>query len=194
MDNLAGDYPFVIRQAADPPFIDHVLGLIAGNLHHFTPNRVHPQRRKFWSIKDDIDPRLSAKKLELIGQFGIKDWAIDPNLHDLIGYITEGGTVHPHTDRNAGDRVHVRINLLVSKPEAGCIPLLGGIPIDVDVGDAWICFASRCRHATTPVQGPTFRSIVSYGLQVERAEAAGLLAKYLAWKNHRQRAAAAAPA
>jgi hypothetical protein len=66
--------------------------------------------------------------------------------------------VHPHTDRELDQRLHVRINLLLKNPHGGCLPVLDGIPIAVGLGDAWVCLASRCRHATTPVEGPSPRS------------------------------------
>jgi hypothetical protein len=97
--------------------------------------------------------------------------------------------VHPHTDRELDQRLHVRINLLLKNPHGGCLPVLDGIPIAVGLGDAWVCLASRCRHATTPVEGPSPRSIISYGLQVERAQAFGLLAQYLGWNMQHEPAA-----
>jgi hypothetical protein len=41
----------------------------------------------------------------------------------------------------------------------------------------------------TPVEGPSPRSIISYGLQVERAQAFGLLAQYLGWNMQHEPAA-----
>lgn len=184
--DVVDDYPLLIRQAADADFIAHVQGLIDGNSDKFKPNRNDPERRKFWRFADEIDAAISAKKLELIDRFRIRGWVADPKLHDLIGYISEGAEVHPHTDHDVDNRLHVRINLLVRKPQGGCVPILDNIPIAVGEGDAWVCLASRCRHATTPVEGPTPRSIISYGLQVDRAEAIDLVAQYMVWRRRHQ--------
>jgi hypothetical protein len=175
-------YPFVIRQAADHTFIEYVGLLIARNIRRFRPNSYDPVRRKSWRLREDTDPVVTAKKMELIEKFEITEWIADPNFNDLIGYITEGGFVHAHTDPASEQRMHIRINLLVCKPEAGCIPMLDGIPVDMDLGDAWLCFASHCRHATTPVVGSKPRSIVSYGLQVHQRAALALFSKYMIWR------------
>jgi hypothetical protein len=182
MEALVSDYPFIVRQAADAEFIAYVQNLIQANSDKFQPNRGDPERRKYWPLKDDIDRLLEMKKRELTEKFGISDWVVDPTYHDLIGYIAEGGSVRPHKDADIDGRSHVRINVLVQKPERGCVPLLDGIPIDIGLGDAWLCFAGLCRHSTTPVEGAKFRSIISYGLQVDRSEALPFLAQYVAWK------------
>jgi hypothetical protein len=193
MRTAVNDYPFVIRQAADMFFIEHVEELTRRNLHSFTPNNVDPERRKYLTIKGDIDSTLKEKKLELIDKFKIVDWVPDSKFYDLIGYISEGGSVHPHRDGSDDGRMHIRINLLVSKPESGCVPMLDGIPIDIDLGDAWLCFASHCEHSTTPVRGSKNRSIVSYGLQVDAQAAFGLFSKYMGWKMAHSDLVAATP-
>jgi hypothetical protein len=62
--------------------------------------------------------------------------------------------------------VHVRINVLISQT-AGCIPLIDELPIAIAAGDAWLNLASRCVHATTPVEGPGYRSVISFGYQID---------------------------
>jgi len=182
VDDPRDDYPFVIRRAGDPGFIRHAQELIRQNAGKFRPNVEDAERRKYWKLAGDYDPRLKAMKLALVEKFAIRDWILDPTFLDIIGHISEGGFVHPHVDDQCGTRMHMRINLLVQAPQAGCIPLLDGIPIRIAQGDAWLNLASHCRHATTPVIGATPRSIVSYGLQVEHVEAFGLYARYLTWK------------
>ena len=44
------------------------------------------------------------------------------------------------------------------------------MPIAVSVGDAWLNLASQVIHATTPVQGPGFRSAISFGYQIDPAK------------------------
>lgn len=182
MDDPRNDYPFTIRAAADADFLAHTRRLIAENADRFVPNGKDAERRKFWTLRGDYDPVLRAKKLELIARFAIADWILDPKYEDLIGHIAEGGSVHAHTDAQVGLRMHIRINLLVTEIDGGCVPLLDGIPIAVEPGEAWLNFASHCRHATTPVIGKRPRSIISYGLQVQHAEAFALYSRYLAWR------------
>jgi hypothetical protein len=179
-------YPFLVRQAGGQDFIAHVKGLVKANAHRFQPNDVDPSRRKFWEIREGLDLVLKAKKLDLVEHFGVSQWSEEPNYHDLIGCIGEGGYVHAHQDPVIEKAMHVRINLLVTAPDSGCIPLLDGIPVEVGPGDAWLCFASHCEHATTPVVGKRNRIAVSYGLQVEQRAGFALFSRYLRWKAARQ--------
>jgi len=192
---MVSDYPFLIRGAGDTTFLRHVADFIERNEDRFTPNKAAPTRRKWLRMTaGDIDPAIATKKLELVDRFGITNWITDPIFDDLIGWIGEGGFVHAHTDGAQAGRMHIRMNLLVSRPEGGCVPVLDGIPIDVALGDAWLCFASACRHSTTPVTGKQRRSIISYGLQVENGASFPLYARYLTWKAAHGEAAASATA
>ncbi len=178
---MTHEYPFLVRGAADAPFLAHVDGLIDENIANFQPNGSH---KRFWSFTDGGDSIIQRKKLELIEHFGIVNWIGDTHTHDFIGMIDEGGVIRPHTDPNLDGRLHVRINVIVRMPDSGCVPLLDDIPIDVGLGDAWLCFSGRCCHATTPVSGTHSRSALSYGLQVEQSAIFPLLATYLAWRSH----------
>ncbi len=192
MDDLCDDYPFILRQAGDGDFVAHAQDLIARNAGDFRRNVQDLEHRQYWTLRDAYDPRLKAKKLELAGRFGLKDWILDPLFLDLVGRISEGGAVHPHVDAQHGSRMHVRINLLVQAAEAGCVPLLDDIPIQIAQGDAWLNLASHCCHATTPVIGKTARSIISYGLQLDHVEGFGLYSRYLVWKKAHEKTAIAA--
>jgi hypothetical protein len=46
------------------------------------------------------------------------------------------------------------------------LPLLDGVPIAVERGDAWLNLASICKHSTTPAEGPGYRSAISFGFQI----------------------------
>jgi hypothetical protein len=102
----------------------------------------------------------------LAARYDLGEYVVPPGLMDFINVITEGGFVHPHTDPDLPGRAHVRINVVV-KQTAGCLPLLDGVPIAVERGDAWLNLASRCKHATTPVEGPGYRSAISFGFQID---------------------------
>lgn len=160
-------YPLVMRAAVSTDFIAHATSLTRENMGKFSPNG--PGRR-YWCYKRELDdPVLDAEKARLAKLFGLRDWVLDPTFTDLIGYITEGGEVHKHTDPSLPGRVHCRINVMVSKGEGGD-PILDGTLLHVALGDAWVCIAGRQMHSTTAVTGDTPRSIVSYGLQVAESE------------------------
>ena len=99
---MATDYPFLIRGAADATFLRHVSDFIDRKEGRFTPNKVDPGRREWLRMTaDDINPAIAAKKLELVDRFAIVNWISDPNFDDLIGWIAEGGSVHPQRRSSA---------------------------------------------------------------------------------------------
>ena len=155
------------RQNAVPQiFLRHVTELTQRNLHLFQEN-ADPSRKYLLieNVTADGDRVLFSVKQELAEYFGLGEYVVPPVLKDFIGCITDGGFVDPHTDPDLPGRMHVRINVLISQP-GGCIPLIDDIPITIAVGDAWLNLASRCVHATTPVVGPGYRSVISFGYQI----------------------------
>ncbi|HVZ53820.1 MAG TPA: hypothetical protein VG986_17765 [Pseudolabrys sp.] len=181
------DYPFTIKAAVDRDYLDYVAACIERHAGEFMPNSFDPERRKWWRFGED--PVLDAKKHDLIARFGLPDWVPEPDFGDYIGWIAEGGSIHTHRDNAPRDKMHVRINVLVRKPDAGCVPVLDEQPIDIDLGDAWICLASQCWHAATPVVGKAPRNVVSYGMRIDRVTGLPLYAKYLGWRSAVARAA-----
>jgi hypothetical protein len=164
-------YPYVIKNAVTPEFIEHVAKITVDIKGQFRNNKTgHDVGREFVVI-DFVTPEgdryLFDVKQQLAARYDLGEYIVPPGLKDFINYITEGGFVHEHTDPDMPGRRHARINVLVKKTD-GCIPLLDGVPIDVDVGDAWLNLASQCKHATTPAVGPGYRSVISFGFQVDQ--------------------------
>ncbi|HWD29864.1 MAG TPA: hypothetical protein VG387_22015 [Rhizomicrobium sp.] len=178
-------YPLLLKGVADAAFRGHVEALTRDNAHLFKANKVNPERRRNFVFGDEFDPILAAKKQALVTRLGFRDWIADPKFRDFIGCIAEGAAVHPHRDGALEGHMHVRINLLIAKPDAGGIAKLDGIAIDPEEGDGWLCFASHCEHSSTRVQGKRERRVLSYGLQVAQAEAFPLYAQFLHWKMKR---------
>ena len=165
--NGAATYCFTRQKAVAERFLCHVTELIERNHHLFQENPAGPSRK--WLLIEnataDGDQVLFSAKQELAEYFSLGEYVVPPVLRDFIGYMTDGGSVYPHTDPDLPGRMHVRINVLISQT-AGCIPLIDDIPIAIAVGDAWLNLASRCVHATTPVEGPGYRSVISFGYQI----------------------------
>lgn len=164
-------YPFTLKQAVPDSFCDYVNALIQSNIEQFQGNQASAARKfmKMDYVSPDGDQVLYAMKQKLAQHFELGEYVVPPNLKDFVGYITDGGSIHPHTDADLPGKRHVRINVLVSQP-GGCIPLMENMPIAVSVGDAWLNLASQVIHATTPVQGPGFRSAISFGYQIDPAK------------------------
>jgi hypothetical protein len=175
-------YPFVFRKAVDSKFIEHVTKLTMENADQFKDNQSGANRKfmKMDYVTPEGDKYLYDVKQALAKHYDLGDYVVPPNLKDFIGYITEGGSIHPHKDPDLPGRRHVRINVLV-KQSQGCIPLLEDIPIEVAEGDAWLNLASQCLHATTPVEGPSYRSAISFGYQIDKKRGDELYVIHKRW-------------
>ena len=180
----AQSYPFVLKNAVTSEFLDHVTAVTLQNESRFKSNKTgNGSGRKFLVIDfvtPDGDRLLFDVKQELAARYDLGEYMVPPGLMDFINVITEGGFVHEHTDPDQPGRCHVRINVLV-KQTAGCLPLLDGIPIAVERGDVWLNLASRCKHATTPVEGPGYRSAISFGFQIHEARGRELYRVHQQW-------------
>ncbi len=176
------EYPLVTRGYAPKPFLDHVVGIVEGNPEWFKGNQAGDGRRffKMDHVTPDGDQVLYDMKTRLAAHYGLGQYVVPPNLKDFIGYITEGGKVHEHTDPDLPNRRHVRINVVVRQTQ-GCRPTLEGMPIDVAEGDAWLNLASMCIHGTTPVVGPGYRSAISFGYQIDPKVCDAFYARHREW-------------
>jgi hypothetical protein len=165
----AQSYPFLIKNAVTSEILDHVTEVTLQNEDRFKTNKTGDGSGRKFLVIDFVTPEgdrlLFDVKQELAARYDLGEYMVPPGLMDFINIITEGGFVHGHTDPDQPGRCHVRINVVV-KQTAGCLPLLDGIPIAVERGDAWLNLASRCKHATTPVEGPGYRSAISFGFQI----------------------------
>jgi hypothetical protein len=166
----AQPYPFLIKNAVTAEFLDHVTEVTLRNEDRFKTNKTGNDTGRKFLVIDFVTPEgdrfLFDVKQELAARYDLGGYVVPPGLMDFINVITEGGYVHAHTDQDLPGRCHVRINVIVTQT-AGCLPLLDGIPIAVERGDAWLNLASRCKHATTPVEGPGYRSAISFGFQID---------------------------
>jgi hypothetical protein len=162
-------YPFLIKNAVASNVLDHVTAVTLQNWDRFKSNKTGDGSGRKFLVVDfvtpDRDRLLYDVKQELAARYDLGEYVVPPGLKDFINVITEGGFIHPHTDPDQPGRRHVRINVIV-KQTAGCLPLLDGVPIAADRGDAWLNLASICKHSTTPAEGPGYRSAISFGFQI----------------------------
>ena len=161
-------YPLVWKSAAPADFLQYVNDLILRNMDQFGDNKAGANRKfmKMDYVTPEGDKVLYAMKQRMAEHYELGDYVVPPNLKDFVGFITEGGSIHPHTDPDLPGKRHVRINVLVKQP-GGCIPLLD--------------LASQCIHATTPVEGPGYRSAISFGYQIDPKRADEFYAIHTAW-------------
>jgi hypothetical protein len=175
-------YCFTNRKAVSAKFLDYVTELTLKNEPFVKENIASPNRKCFIlkNVAADGDTALFEIKQSLAVYYGLGDYIVPPILKDFIGYITNGGAIHPHVDPDLPGRRHVRVNILIRQP-AGCIPVMDGIPIAIEVGDAWLNLASKCVHATTAVEGDGYRSALSFGYQIDQKRGDELYEIHKAW-------------
>lgn len=109
----------------------------------------------FWNIRT-----------RAIEAFDVKDYEDEPMFKCFLGCNTEGGFVHRHKDPAKEGTTHVRMNLVLSLPVKGGIPVIEGNPLSVKERDLWCFHPSFMWHSSTPVVGPKKRFIISIGLLV----------------------------
>jgi hypothetical protein len=121
-----------------------------------------------YGVLQELQPPTEVWEIkhQIVEANGLQSAEQEPVFRDFCGFITESGAIHPHQDQDHGGKQHVRFNVMVSKPEAGGVPVQDGEELAVEQGDVWRCDASRVRHWCTPVQGPKPRIVLSYGFLV----------------------------
>ena len=88
----------------------------------------------------------------------------EPLFGNFIGFNTTSAFVHAHMDgTTVPNHEHVRLNFLVSKPEAGGVPVINDVVLTVNEGQCWLNIASQWEHSSTPVQGSKPRIVLSLG-------------------------------
>ena len=110
---------------------------------------------------------------------------IEPNYGFIICYSTKGHQVHEHNDANFNvegpdkslnedlpydyldDVVHVRFNVLISKPTVGGNPVISDVEYDVKENEVWRCIAGIDKHYTTRVAGDKPRILLSFGYFID---------------------------
>jgi len=134
---------------------------------HHTSFRANGAGRQYGILQQLTPPGEAWEiKQQVVATYGLTGCPTEPVFQDFCGYITEGGAIHPHQDSDHGGRQHVRYNVMVSRPEAGGMPIQDGVVLTVAEGEVWRCNASRVRHWCTPVQGPKPRIVLSFGFLV----------------------------
>lgn len=105
-----------------------------------------------WDIKARI---VAIERLENAPQ--------EPLFEDYIGYITDGGKIHPHKDSNRDGLIHTRFNAFVQLPEKGGLPVYGDVVLPVSERHYVRCNSGIDVHTCEMVEGPKARIVLSFG-------------------------------
>jgi len=129
--------------------------------------------------KDSLSPlNFPYKQLqnindELMRYYHIPKDSDDAKLGWMLVYASEGYKCRVHRDASGSQHgfYSTRLNVLISKPEAGGDPVMfiGGkeVVIAVQENEPWLCVSGRYEHSTTRTQGPTPRILLSFGYNLD---------------------------
>ena len=118
----------------------------------------------------------------VLGEYGLSlDTPFDTTDGVFLSYSTAGHRVHVHKDDNPdADTLHVRFNVMISKPTEGGDPILydsnneNPQTIEVDENQTWVCEAGNFYHSIETVGGDKPRVMLSLGHFVDRETFEGL--------------------
>ena len=132
-------------------------------------SNTHGEHRYFHSYgkADPAVPLLFWRvRQRAVSVFSVRDYEDEPNYRCFLGCNTEGGFVHRHTDPSPSRRLHVRMNIMLSRPAGGGMPVIDGQEFDIAEGDLWCFYPTIMPHESTPVLGERKRFVLSIGILI----------------------------
>lgn len=135
---------------------------------HLTTNArgEHRHYRSYDEADALVPPAFWDIRRRAIAAFSVTDYIDEPLYKCFLGCNTEGGYVHRHTDVSPPGKYHIRMNIMLSKPQSGGDPVIGDRKIRIEERDLWCFFPSVMPHESTPVRGDRKRFVISIGILV----------------------------
>ena len=156
MSYNSGEYIISVEEQKE--IVDWVLK----NHYKLEQNGFNRKKKCMDKIKDIPNIVWDIKK-RIIDIEKLYDAVPEPELRDSIGYMIEGGQLHLHKDRNAGDLIHTRFNVYVQIPYEGGLPIYDDKVINVKERTYVCCRSGIDVHYCQKVVGEKGRIILSYG-------------------------------
>jgi hypothetical protein len=144
--------------------------LIQWGNQNYTTFKKNGPGRQFQGLNDlaGVPPCVWAIKQRIVEREGLQHAPQEPLFKDYMGYITDGGQIHPHTDPNKNGLIHTRFNAIIQLPEQGGMPIYGGITIPVVERTYVRCNSGIDEHYCELVKGAKARIVISYGFLLPR--------------------------
>lgn len=133
-----------------------------------SPNKAGPGRffARYHNDHPGLPDTARHVKARAIREFGISCFEEEPRYRCFLGCNTEGGFVHAHVDDQPTGKDHIRLNIMLSRPDGGGMPIVGAQQLDVQETDLWCFHPGIVRHGSTPVVGSRPRFVLSIGVLV----------------------------
>ena len=132
------------------------------NYHRFNKTGQNRQMQQMDQLKD-IPSIVWDIKQRIIELEKLHEYRQEPMFRDAIGYMSEGGQLHKHTDPNKDGLIHTRFNVYVQIPEKGGLPVYANKKIVLKERNYICCRSGLDLHYCELVEGPKARIILSYG-------------------------------
>jgi hypothetical protein len=134
-------------------------------------NRAGPNRL-FGSYEqgDSVPDLFWDVRRRAVSAFSVEEYEDEPMFKCFLGCNTEGGFVHSHRDPSPPGKRHIRMNIMLSKPKRGGLPIVEGKVVKVSERDLWCFYPTVMRHESTPVGGSRKRFVLSIGILVPAIE------------------------
>jgi hypothetical protein len=131
-------------------------------------NKITGVLEKIETSPMDLIEELRKKVIELEKIQKVKDPEKSRNFLSVYGKSSECSI---HTDPSVDPNfVHVRYNLMLSKPEKGGETVYDRNFLDIDERVLWRCVAEYSRHGTEIVHSNKPRTIISMGFLIDKEE------------------------
>jgi hypothetical protein len=110
-------------------------------------------------------------KNKIIDKEVLHDYAPEPIFRDSVGFMTDGGQLHLHTDPNPPntDLIHVRFNVYVQLPIKGGYPIYNKKHCTLKERTYICCRSGLDPHYCAKVEGPRERIILSFGFLIPKS-------------------------
>ena len=113
--------------------------------------------------KVEIPECIYKIKQRIVDIENLYDYQQEPLFEDSIGYMTDGGKLHKHTDPNVNNLVHTRFNVYVQLPNEGGYPIYGNNIYKLKERTYICCRAGIDYHECIQVKGERARIVLSFG-------------------------------
>ena len=131
------------------------------------PFTAHRKRYIFQNHPGHPFPLIQTIKQRVVDVESIGEWITEPLWSDYIGYISKGGSIQFHKDKNYPGYSHVRYNVILSFPEEGGDSVYGNSVNSFKEKTVWRCEAGKIPHGSITVKGKRPRITLSLGFLIK---------------------------
>ena len=111
--------------------------------------------------------RIRLRMVELLGLDELEE---DRYKGSFLSYIAPGAGIHRHRDAaltvGGEERLILRCNVLLKRPEVGGLPVVESREIDVPDRGMWGFYPTELFHSASLVGGSEYRGLLSFGFLV----------------------------